>query len=168
MILYNSENGIRDIRPFCRPLFCHSNVVKYTSCLFGQWTWNETRLPNITETSPLNLLAGSVPECNKHRLPQVSEVQMFNKFLFCRESLVGRKHQWCRRRGGKCTPKVLICRKSGQNPWKSGQKSLKIQAKMVPKCCLEIAPNVCRKTNEDLVLEVTPKKVFVIFLRENL
>jgi len=27
MILYNSENNIRDIRPFCRPLFCHSSVV---------------------------------------------------------------------------------------------------------------------------------------------
>jgi len=33
MILYNSENSIRDIRPFCRPLFCHSSVVKYTSSL---------------------------------------------------------------------------------------------------------------------------------------
>jgi len=30
MILYNSENSIRDIRRFCRPLFCHSSVVKYT------------------------------------------------------------------------------------------------------------------------------------------
>jgi len=30
MILYNSENIIRDIRPFYRPLFCHSSVVKYT------------------------------------------------------------------------------------------------------------------------------------------
>ena len=33
MILYHSENGIHHIRPFCRPLFCHSNVVKYTSSL---------------------------------------------------------------------------------------------------------------------------------------
>jgi len=31
MILYKSENSIRDIKPFCRPLFCHSHVVKYTS-----------------------------------------------------------------------------------------------------------------------------------------
>jgi len=29
-IFYNSENSIRDIRSFCRPLFCHSSVVKYT------------------------------------------------------------------------------------------------------------------------------------------
>jgi len=29
MILYNSENSIHDIRSFCRPLFCHSSVVKY-------------------------------------------------------------------------------------------------------------------------------------------
>jgi len=33
MILYTLENSIRDIRPFCRPLFCHSSVVKYTSSL---------------------------------------------------------------------------------------------------------------------------------------
>jgi len=28
MILHNSENNIRDIRPFRRPLFCHRSVVK--------------------------------------------------------------------------------------------------------------------------------------------
>jgi len=27
VILHSSENNIRDIRPFWRPLFCHSNVV---------------------------------------------------------------------------------------------------------------------------------------------
>jgi len=27
VIFYNSENNIRDARPFCRPLFCHSCVV---------------------------------------------------------------------------------------------------------------------------------------------
>ena len=32
-ILYSSENSIRDMRPFCRPLFRHSSVVKYTSAL---------------------------------------------------------------------------------------------------------------------------------------
>jgi len=31
MIMYNSENSIRDMRPFCRQLFCHSTAVKYTS-----------------------------------------------------------------------------------------------------------------------------------------
>ena len=34
-ILYNSENNIRDIRPFCRPLFCHCSVVKYTSSFYS-------------------------------------------------------------------------------------------------------------------------------------
>jgi len=29
----NLENTIHDISPFCRPLFCHSSVVKYTSSL---------------------------------------------------------------------------------------------------------------------------------------
>jgi len=33
MILYNSINSIRNIRPFCRPLFGHSNVVKHISAL---------------------------------------------------------------------------------------------------------------------------------------
>jgi len=30
MILYNLEISIRDFKPFCRLLFCHSNDVKYT------------------------------------------------------------------------------------------------------------------------------------------
>jgi len=33
MIVYISENSIRDIRLFCRPLFCHSSVLKYTASL---------------------------------------------------------------------------------------------------------------------------------------
>ena len=32
-IFYNSENSIRDIRRFCRRIFCHSRVVTYTSTL---------------------------------------------------------------------------------------------------------------------------------------
>jgi len=42
MILYNSENSIRDIKPFCSPLICHSSVVKYTSSLVQQSTRNES------------------------------------------------------------------------------------------------------------------------------
>jgi len=33
MILYNLENSTRDLRPFCRLLFCHRTVVKYASSL---------------------------------------------------------------------------------------------------------------------------------------
>jgi len=33
IIVYNSENSIRNTRPFCLPLFCHRSIVKYTSCL---------------------------------------------------------------------------------------------------------------------------------------
>jgi len=35
MIVYNSENSIANTKPFCHPLFCHRNVVKwaYTSSL---------------------------------------------------------------------------------------------------------------------------------------
>jgi len=38
-------------------------------------------------------------------------------------------------------------------------KTLKIRAQMAPNVVLlqEMAPNVCRKTHEDLFLEVTPK-----------
>jgi len=33
IILYNQEHNIRDIRPFCRSLLCHSIVVKYALSL---------------------------------------------------------------------------------------------------------------------------------------
>jgi len=45
MILYNSENSIRDVSPFC-------GVVKYTSPLLQKRTRNETWPPNITEIAP--------------------------------------------------------------------------------------------------------------------
>ena len=35
IILYNSQNYIRDVRPLCRPLFCHSNVVKYIHLFYS-------------------------------------------------------------------------------------------------------------------------------------
>jgi len=54
----NSENDIRDIRPFCRPLFCHSSVVKYTPFLLQQRSRYETWLPNITEIVPPPNLTG--------------------------------------------------------------------------------------------------------------
>jgi len=58
MILYNWEDSIRDMRPFCRPLFCHSSVVMHTSSLLQPWTRNETPLT----FSPLTFLAGSDPD----------------------------------------------------------------------------------------------------------
>jgi len=48
MILYNLENSISDIRPFCRPLFSHSGVVKYTSSLL-------TFYKMLLKSHPLNL-----------------------------------------------------------------------------------------------------------------
>ena len=33
IILYSSENNIRDIEPFRRLLFCHTNFFKHTSSL---------------------------------------------------------------------------------------------------------------------------------------
>jgi len=35
MIVYNSENSIRNTRLFCHPLFCHRSVVKHTSSLLN-------------------------------------------------------------------------------------------------------------------------------------
>jgi len=68
MIFYDAENSIRDVRPFCRSLFCHSSVVTYTSSLLQQRTRNETWLPNIAEIVPsLALLTGPAPEQNKPR-----------------------------------------------------------------------------------------------------
>jgi len=64
MILYNSENSNRDIRPFCRPLFCHSSVVKSTSSLL---LYSSERIMSLDcqillQSPPLKLLAGSAPD----------------------------------------------------------------------------------------------------------
>jgi len=58
---YLANNSIPDIRQFCRPLFCHSSVVKYTSSLIQWWTHNEAWLPNITEIVPPNLTGWIFP-----------------------------------------------------------------------------------------------------------
>ena len=57
-ILYNSENNIRDKRPFCRRLFCHRSVVKHTPPLSQQRSRYESWLPNITETTPPPKITG--------------------------------------------------------------------------------------------------------------
>ena len=68
MFLYNSENSIRNTRPFGRPLFHHSGIVKYTSSLLQQrsryWIWQL----DITEIALLALLAGSAPAPRVARL----------------------------------------------------------------------------------------------------
>jgi len=46
---------IRELKPFCCPLFCHSNVVKYTSSLLQSPRCYETWLSNNTEIAPPNL-----------------------------------------------------------------------------------------------------------------
>jgi len=50
---HHSEYSIRDLRPICHPLFCHSSVVKYMRLVY-----------KILLKSPhLALLAGSAPVC---------------------------------------------------------------------------------------------------------
>jgi len=62
MILYNSENNIHHIKPFCCSLFCHSSFVKYTSCLSCSGEAVMRLDYQILLKSPsLNLLAGSAP-----------------------------------------------------------------------------------------------------------
>jgi len=54
----NLENNIRDIRPFCRPLFCHSSVVKYSSFLlqkrsrYETWLYHWNRLHEVYWLDP--------------------------------------------------------------------------------------------------------------------
>ena len=88
MILNNSENVIRDIRPFCRDLFCHSSIVKCTSSLFQyseavMWL-NYQILLKITP--PPNLTGWIRPywhqqqrvECDKVRFGiKISSLQLF-------------------------------------------------------------------------------------------
>jgi len=54
IILHNSENNIRDIRPFCRLRFCHNSVLKYRllPLSYSKRSFYETWLPNITEIDP--------------------------------------------------------------------------------------------------------------------
>jgi len=60
IILYNSENNIRDIRPFCCLLFCHNSFVKYSSSLLQ---YSEAVMRHdyqiLLKLPLLNLLAGS-------------------------------------------------------------------------------------------------------------
>jgi len=60
MILYNSENIIHDLRPFCLPFLSQQCYDVYFISL-AVVTQNETWLPNITEIPPLTLLASSTP-----------------------------------------------------------------------------------------------------------
>jgi len=64
MIFYNSENNIRDRRPFCRPMFCHSSVVKYIILYPSCSSEAVMRLDYqiLLKPPPLTLLARSAPD----------------------------------------------------------------------------------------------------------
>jgi len=88
----NSENSIRNIRPFCRPLFCYSSVVKYNSSLLQKWSRHEFWLPNITEIAPfpLKLLAGSAPgRCTDPPLATVEKEGPFELLQFIQKYNLG-------------------------------------------------------------------------------
>jgi len=64
MILFKSENSIRNIRPFCRPMFCHSSVVNLWSILHLSYSserimWLDCQI--LLKSPPLKLLAGPAP-----------------------------------------------------------------------------------------------------------
>ena len=60
VILCNTKDNIRDIRPLFRRLHCQSSVVKYTSSLFYN-NGAVMRFDFQMKSPPLTLLAGSVP-----------------------------------------------------------------------------------------------------------
>ena len=64
MIFYNSENSMPDIRSFCRPLFCHSSVVKYKSSLLQKRSRYETDY-QILLKSPPPKVTGWIRPCYK-------------------------------------------------------------------------------------------------------
>jgi len=57
IIWYNSENNIRNARPFCRPLFCHSSVIHHFSYSSGAVMRLDYRI--FLKWTPLTVLAGS-------------------------------------------------------------------------------------------------------------
>jgi len=59
MIFYNSENSIRNIRPVCRPLFCHSSGVQYTSSYSSEVVMRLDYQILLKSSPPLTLLIGS-------------------------------------------------------------------------------------------------------------
>jgi len=61
MIWYNSENNIRDVRPFGCPLFCHSIFVKYTYLSYSSQAVMRHDYQILQKTPLLTLLAGSPP-----------------------------------------------------------------------------------------------------------
>jgi len=79
MILYNSENSIRDVRTFCCPLFRHSSVVKYTLSLLQQQSCYETRLANITE---IDFFGANTDTSAIHGLIVTTNISKFSKSCF--------------------------------------------------------------------------------------
>ena len=60
-MFYNSESNIHDIRPFCRQLFCHCSVVKYTSSLLQQLSRYETLTNKCYRNRSFNLTSIDQP-----------------------------------------------------------------------------------------------------------
>jgi len=64
MNLQNSENTIRDIRTFCRSLFCHSSVVILHLCYGSEAVMRLDYQIILKSPPPLTLLARSAPASN--------------------------------------------------------------------------------------------------------
>jgi len=62
IFLYNSENNIRDIRPFCRLLFCHCSVLYFISLTVAKLLWDLTT-KYYWNPPPLNLAGWIRPVC---------------------------------------------------------------------------------------------------------
>jgi len=73
MTFYNSENNMRVVRSFCRPLFCHSSFVKY---IYPSYSSKAVmRLDYrilLKSTPPVTLMAGSTL-CNTVQLDIIDQ-----------------------------------------------------------------------------------------------
>jgi len=91
-ILNNSENNLRDIRPFCRPLFCHSSPVKYILHLYYSseaamrfdyqilLKFPPPNLPGWIRPCPFGWLGNNV--CHLPSFPEVTYTVWFVASLF--------------------------------------------------------------------------------------
>jgi len=125
----------------------HDIIFTFANQHFGEVCWHNMHI--------LDFLVARIAAIN---LFQVDLDKTWNYLWYCCEK------QRCCRWGCKPTPKSFA------DLLKIWEKSLKIRVKMAPNVVWhqKMIPKVHGKTHEDLFLEATPKKVFVILVGKNL
>ena len=85
-ILYNSEKSIRDIRPFCHPLFCHSSGVKSFISLTVVNPWCDLTTKYFWNPPLLNLTGRICPwseSITKQKFGRIWIQLQIHVHLFC-------------------------------------------------------------------------------------